>query len=450
MKSTTFLAAAILLAASNSFSAASQAGSALREKYFSADWAQAKDDVPPAPAPTEPPSEPQPDPDKPVNAEHSTVAHMYITRVGYEMYAAQYEGGELAEFIGDASGKEPASGKHDTVVAGAYEEDKPYLNPFNELMSFNRHFWNYTKGDYAGWLGFDSSVNRAHKYWSGGFGIDGKYDKDWSENKGSLRGTKGEGVLGLYAKGDKAKAYWYLGHVAHLLEDLTVPAHNHLYAHPFHGSDAYESYIGDHYTEWLKVPEGDVESFDSLYALFHATGEVTHHYDAGSGPGPLGVDGDQDQGRRRKAHFTEELLKDEGNVLMPLAYKRVAALFVYFFKQIDHTAPNVRLTSPSSSDSKNPDQASVQRIILKASASDSQSGVDKDSYRFEYRRWTGVSWTAWRRVMVPGPHAEFAAPADGGLFAFRALASDAAGNVGRSPEKYVRFQLPVLAGLPIR
>ena len=120
---------------------------------------------------------------------------------------------------------------------------------------------------------------------------------------------------------------------------------------------------------------------------------------------------------------------------MPLAYKRVAALFVYFFKQIDHTAPEVKLDSLNSSDPKSPDQTSIQRVILHASAVDAQSGVDRRSYRFEYRRWNGNSWTDWRTVDAKpqGASTEFAAPAGGGLYGFRVSASDAVGNVGRSP-----------------
>ncbi len=423
------LCALALLAAAPAQAALDGRVSSLRERYFKAGWAAASAAVPPPPAagsPVEDPAEPAPNPDEPVHDEHSTVAHMFITRSAYAYYASRYAGGELASFIGEAAGDHPGSANHDTVVAGAFEEDKPFLNPWHELMSFNRHFWDYKKGDGAGWLGFDSSVERAHKYWTGGHDLDGKFDGGWSGG-GDFSGVKDEGVLALYAKGDKAKAYWYLGHVAHLLEDLTVPAHNLLYPHPFHDSDKYETYMGEHFQDWGKLPSGPVESFDSLYALFRETAKITHHYDAGSGPGPLGADGDLDRGSRRKTHFTEEQLKDEGRVLMPLAYARVAALFVYFYKQVDHAPPQVELETPAST--------SLPRLRLKARAWDAQSGVDRESLRYEFRRWTGGSWTAWTET-----DPVFVAPVDGGLFSFRAWASDAAGNRGRSPVKIVRFR----------
>lgn len=48
---------------------------------------------------------------------------------------------------------------------------------------------------------------------TGGYGLDGSYDKTW---KG-----RGDGAVALYRKGEKARAYWYLGHIAHLVEDAT-------------------------------------------------------------------------------------------------------------------------------------------------------------------------------------------------------------------------------------
>jgi hypothetical protein len=48
-------------------------------------------------------------------------------------------------------------------------------------------------------------------------------------------------ALGQYRAGNKAAAYTYLGHVAHLLADQTVPAHAHEDAHP----------MGDIYEEWM-------------------------------------------------------------------------------------------------------------------------------------------------------------------------------------------------------
>jgi hypothetical protein len=47
-------------------------------------------------------------------------------------------------------------------------------------------------------------------------------------------------ALGEYHSGDKHQAYEYLGHVAHLLTDMSVPAHAHDDSHVFYGGDTFD------------------------------------------------------------------------------------------------------------------------------------------------------------------------------------------------------------------
>ena len=324
------LGVALLAAAAKSASAIAEAstaacapmsGAAIRDKYFDSDWARqdgaAIDDAP------NPPGLPAADGGQGLYAVHELQAHASITSVAYQLYAARLNGGgELGEYLPD-------------VLAGAHDEDGSDMTPWGEWIPELRHFWDSTKGPFQGLFGCDSAVNRAQKYFTGGYGLDGAYDVGWSENAGKYRGQKGQGILYLYAHGDKHKAYWYLGHVAHLLEDLTVPAHALLWPHPFDG-DAYERYMGAHYAEWAALPPGPLESFDSLYDLFYQTAFVTGGYDAGVGPGPMaGADGRNDRGARRAGGFTEAKLREEGDVLMPLAYRKVAALFLFFSGQVN-------------------------------------------------------------------------------------------------------------------
>ncbi|MBI3551857.1 MAG: hypothetical protein HY077_05010 [Elusimicrobia bacterium] len=375
----------------------------LQETYFGAGWAKTAPDA----APPDPASIPGP---PPVGDLHNPVAHMDITLKAYQVYAARYGGGELERYIGSADGDNPAAEDDGNVVAGSFDEDKSFKNPWNDLFPMARHFWDCRQGYYKGWNGYDSSVNRAHKYWSGGYGIEGQYDSGWEK-----KGARGEGVLGLYGKGDKAKAYWYLGHVAHLLEDLTVPAHALLFTHVGEGTDMYESYMAHHFKEWTPAAGTDVESFGTLLELFSKTGDITNDFDAGHGPGDAGADGKKDEGARRAGGFTEAALKEEGAVLMPLAYRRVAALFLYFFKQLDHAPPKVTLAEPVSLSSD---------VLLEASAVDEQSGVDRLGYRFQVREdkvWRDLS------PAPTGPYARFFGE-PGRLYEFRASAVDAAGN----------------------
>ncbi|TPW21747.1 MAG: hypothetical protein FD126_367 [Elusimicrobia bacterium] len=367
----------------------------------------------------------------PVEDEHNPVAHMAITRLAYKLYASHYQGGELERYIGDLSGDHPPAG-HDTVVAGAYEEDKPRQSPFNDAAPIMRHFWDLRLGDARGLAGFDSSVNRAQKYWTGGFGLDRDYDAQWSTSDGRHRGTMGLGAVDLHHAGRKGTAYWYLGHIAHLLEDLTVPAHAHLWPHPAK-LDAYEHHVKAVFRDRTELPSGAVESFQTLYGLFRNTGEVSQRYDAGVGSGPLrGKDGTADKGRRRAKGFSPSDLKDEADVLFPLAVKRVAALFVLFYRSVDKTAPVVDLDV-------RPDGG------LSATAVDALSGVARAGYRFEWRRSDGPA--PWRPVCVGASRARFFAETTG-LYSFRVSAVDAAGNVGWSPVRTRRLAgAPLLAGL---
>lgn len=404
------------------------------ERFFASGWTKAD---PAAAAPSAPPAaapEVSPVPVSPVNGWHAKITHMSITRVAYLYYLSRYEGGELSRYIGTSDGANPASDTPDNVVAGSFDEDVSHEDPWDQLIPELRHFWDCRQGPYKGLWGYDSSVDRAQKYFTGGFGLGGAYDEGWERKE-----TKGHGVVWHYKNGDKALAYWYLGHAAHLLEDATVPAHVLLFPHPYKNADKYETYMGAHFGEWEShIPQGDVDSFDTLYDLFYHTADVTNDFDAGSGSGLFGADGKKDRGSRRAGGFTEAQLREEGNVLMPLAYRRVASLFLYFFKQIDHVPPRVALAFPRSGDAAAPDLTAASSAPLSARASDDVSGVDRYGYRFEFAVWTGSSWSAWRAASPRPTVSSLDFPLEAGRrYAFRVSAVDAAGNRAFSAPAYL-------------
>ena len=408
--SLTTAVAALFLAATAAFSETAPVKS-----YFSG-WAGAEAELPAAPAALgvtvakregEEPHE-----------EHNPVVHMALARRAYALYASRYSGSELGKYIGDYKGEKPPSG-HNTVVAGSYEEDKPYLNPFDEAVSVMRHFWDCRQSDETGLMGYDSSVNRAQKYWTGGYGLNGAYDPQWSAGRASRRGEKGAGALALHRRGEKSKAYWYLGHAAHLLQDATIPAHVLLWPHPLHG-DSYESYVRENHLNWPSVPSRPIEAFANVRELFAATCVITNRYDAGTKEGGLyGLDGVSDMGRRRAGGFSPEELREEGDVLVPLAIRRVASLFVLFYKELDHDAPRVTLRA----------REDAGAVALAAFAVDDLSGVDVTGYRYEWRRAGAAHWAPAEAV--------FLAP-EAGDYEFRAGAVDAAGNAAWSKPRAVR------------
>ena len=116
-------------------------------------------------------------------------------------------------------------------------------------MPYLRHFWDRGHLDNAtplegGLLSNDTAVNRAYKYWTGGYGWDGSYDNEWDDGYG----IKGKGAIQLYMDGNKNNAYRYLGHIVHLLTDMALPAHvlNDLHGGIMLGGD-------DEYEDWIST-----------------------------------------------------------------------------------------------------------------------------------------------------------------------------------------------------
>jgi hypothetical protein len=135
---------------------------------------------------------------------------------------------------------------YDDLVTGSGDEDyvTTFLLPFGEYCSgdalngFFEHFWNpdltRTYVDNIALGGFNCATL--------GEGYNGGLPDVFSPNKtdngrhfdSAYRLAQylwDQKVIPLYHNGDKAQAYYWLGRVAHLLEDLAVPAHVHLLVH---------------------------------------------------------------------------------------------------------------------------------------------------------------------------------------------------------------------------
>jgi len=92
-------------------------------------------------------------------------------------------------------------------------------------------------------------------------------------------------ALGEYHSGDKPVAYEYLGHVAHLLMDMTVPAHAHEDTHAF--ADAFEDWMTRSKAGLSQLEKDDLialgpveipDGFPKLYWLFYTTNQVGGFY----------------------------------------------------------------------------------------------------------------------------------------------------------------------------
>ena len=126
----------------------------------------------------------------------------------------------IAEVYNKNSGNKLSKEEINWLKQGSIEEDIPirWMNHFYE-PSANKGIW-----------GFSSSKDWAQNQALQSFYFATKGDQTWQK------------AIDSYAKGDKKTAFIALGHVLHLIEDATVPAHTRLDAHP----------TGDPYEGWTK------------------------------------------------------------------------------------------------------------------------------------------------------------------------------------------------------
>ncbi len=131
-----------------------------------------------------------------------------------------------------------------TIGYGAWEEDEVdlvfgYSGPEKTVP----HFWDADEGwlDPVTMLYYELDHPNAWQKISG-IGIE-DYDPDWP-----YMGLWHQ-ALYFYSFGNKVYAYSLLGHIAHLIQDMSVPAHVHEDAHPLW--DAYESHLDSGYEQVL-------------------------------------------------------------------------------------------------------------------------------------------------------------------------------------------------------
>jgi beta propeller repeat protein len=253
------------------------------------------------------------------------------------------------------------------IIAGSFNEDCgdgnihcwSQNNPFDHDMPFLRHFWDRGHQDNAtpiqGALSGsdDTAVNRAYKYWTGGYGWDGVYDADWDDGEG----VRGKGVIQLYLDGDqqsKNRAFRYLGHIAHLLTDMALPAHvlGDIHGGAVGGDDQYEEWISEndsqgapHYRRFgdvagiIPVDSSGVNfpSVTDLRDLFQQLAEIGDEFESDSYDGG-DDDNNNDYGDHRKNH-ADNLFGDVSDAecaihqetLQPAAIRYVAALYKLFW-----------------------------------------------------------------------------------------------------------------------
>lgn len=181
------------------------------------------------------------------------LSHQWITAQGWQLYRSQFGPSEIDGFLGLSTIYPTAA--MSTVMEGIFAEDEQERNPYGQgatpvLGAVNhpslRHFWtpnadfsrNFDRGLELfippiivppvifppRTVTYDSAANRGIKYFTGGRDAVGVADPEWGGGQGAMANIGIEQYYNLPTRRDDA--YYYLGHAAHLLQDLTLPAHS--------------------------------------------------------------------------------------------------------------------------------------------------------------------------------------------------------------------------------
>lgn len=167
----------------------------------------------------------------------TNIAHPYLTEKAIEVFNNNSE-------------IQISNEQKNWIVKGAIEEDTP--------IRWMNHFYNPVYGQ--GLWNFSSAKNWARK--------------DVEQTIYTLGDQTWQKAISDYAKGDKKSAFVALGHVLHLMEDMSVPAHTRLDAHP----------EGDPYEQWAKQnAKTDFETeaivkFSSLENYFDSLAGYSNKY----------------------------------------------------------------------------------------------------------------------------------------------------------------------------
>ncbi|MFC1485715.1 T9SS type A sorting domain-containing protein, partial [Candidatus Latescibacterota bacterium] len=292
---------------------------------------------------------------------------------------------EMKKYIGDPvclNEGHPYDDYGFTLCEGAEEEDQwgdsgipPWENigaiifweppnqPGYEEITYFTHFWNPNNGYY---YGFNNEVKGERRIYVSAIR---KAEKYWTEYVIPF-------YMGIGREKDIPATYYWLGHVAHLLTDVAVPAHVHNDSHAlvseysgwFTGfePDSYEDYmrakthnISGNYKQWNhdgsnKIdynslplsPDPENYNYDklesqvseinewheiALFKLFVNLAEESDNFDSND------ADGEVDKGHRREWNWwdaqpmTSNECREIGNTLMPLSMRYVAGLYQLFW-----------------------------------------------------------------------------------------------------------------------
>jgi hypothetical protein len=200
--------------------------------------------------------------------------HRWITRQAIARLVAEYPGqyDELLEYA-------------DEVAGGVEDEDDPLLDGDTDptTLRVQRHFFRPTD---------ESGLNMFDKQFPSSF--------VWATVPNDQNEWGWDDGMAAWKRGDTKRAYRTLGHMVHLIQDATVPAHTHLDIHGPPAGDDYENYCSDQTTDeyhsllpvppdgapipiFLDAHDAWLRTAYASYARNLVPGDLSNH-DAATGP----------------------------------------------------------------------------------------------------------------------------------------------------------------------
>lgn len=164
------------------------------------------------------------------------VIHPKLTRAAADVYNQETKARKITE-------KEK-----NWIVQGAIDED---MHP-----RYANHFYNPETGDGLYFLGAQASA------------------KDWAQDQSSVTGNFDVKTILLdYENDNYERAFTGLGHILHLIEDMSVPAHTRLDAHE--EGDPYEAWAYQNDPE-INLGDIDILSYENLDQAFDQLASYSH------------------------------------------------------------------------------------------------------------------------------------------------------------------------------
>ena len=237
-----------------------------------------------------------------------------------------------------------------SITEGAKEEDD--YDPIDEVCNIDvSHPGQVGKGYYHHF--YDPDIPGIHNGLMDDFGAAYFAGQYWNTAKALYQNES-----------TRPTAYWYLGRIAHLLADQSVPAHVHRQIHlPFFDPDSYETYVKAHYTSWGSTDARTLDATDpvppdwKLEDLFFNLAERTQFFPSDdingnvSNADPYWFLGWPDPAgwnviSGNKSYIPDDNLKIMGDKLMPLVIQYTSALYRLFWYEV-HPEDRPLMPSPA-------------------------------------------------------------------------------------------------------